>query len=102
MHDRVGAGEEGHEQDVRAVRGVERSHSDRHAVLCKVRLVGGWIKSREVVGYARSLERKRVELDGEKYVAQMWEQVERKMAESAREVCGSVRARGKNPKSAWW
>ena len=24
------------------------------------------------------------------------------MAESAREVCGSVRVEGKNPKSAWW
>ena len=32
----------------------------------------------------------------------MWEQVKRAMVESAREVCGSVRVRGKNPKSVWW
>ena len=32
----------------------------------------------------------------------MWEQVKRAMVESAREVCGSVRVGGKNPKSLWW
>ena len=55
------------------VRGKERCLSDHHVVLCKVRLVGAWIKMREVVveagritseklrkhqyreGYARSL-----------------------------------------------
>ena len=28
--------------------------------------------------------------------------VKRVMVESAREVCGSVRVGGKNPKSVWW
>ena len=32
----------------------------------------------------------------------MWEQVKRAMVESAREVCGSVKVGGKNPKSVWW
>ena len=32
----------------------------------------------------------------------MWEQVKRAMAESAREVGGSVRVWGRNPKSVWW
>ena len=32
----------------------------------------------------------------------MWEQVKWAMVESAREVCGSVRVGGKNPKSVWW
>ena len=32
----------------------------------------------------------------------MWEQVKRSMVESAREVCSSVRVRGKTPKSVWW
>ena len=32
-------------QDVRAVRGI----SDHHYVMCKVRLVGAWIKRRDVV-----------------------------------------------------
>ena len=32
----------------------------------------------------------------------MWEQMKRAMVERAREVCESVRLRGKNPKSAWW
>ena len=66
-------------QDVRAVRGMERGLSVNHVVLCKVRLVGAWIKRREMVvgarrirskklrkhqyreGYARSLEGKGVE-----------------------------------------
>ena len=56
-----------------------RGISDHHVVLCKVRLVGTWIKRRDVVneasrikseklkehqyreGYAMSLERKRIE-----------------------------------------
>ena len=32
----------------------------------------------------------------------MWEQVKRAMVKSAREVCGLVRVRGKNPKRVWW
>ena len=32
----------------------------------------------------------------------MWDQVKRAMVESAREVCGSVRVEGKNPKSVRW
>ena len=32
----------------------------------------------------------------------MWEQVKQSMVEGAREVCGSVRVGGKNPKSVWW
>ena len=49
-------------------------------------------------GYARSLEGKRVERDVDN-VKHMWEQVKRAMIKSAREVCGSVRMVGKNPKS---
>ena len=96
-------------QDVRVVRGMERGLSNHHIVLCKLRLIGTWIKRREVVvgarrtrseklrqhqyreGYARSLERKRVEWDGDSNVEHMWEQVKRAMFESAREICGSVR-----------
>ena len=66
-------------QDVRMVRGIGRGLSDHYFVLCKVRLVGAWIKRRKVVvgarrnrkeklrehqyseGYARSLEGKGVE-----------------------------------------
>ena len=33
-------------QDVRVVRGVGRGLSDHHVVLCKVKLVGTWIKRR--------------------------------------------------------
>ena len=40
-------------QDVKAVRGMGRGLSDHHIVLCKVRLVGEWIKRREVVVGAR-------------------------------------------------
>ena len=36
-------------QVVRAVRGIGRCLSDHHMVLCKVRVVGAWIKRREVV-----------------------------------------------------
>ena len=96
-------------QDVRAVRGRGRGLSEHHAVLCKVRVVGAWIKRREVVvggrriksenlkehqyreGHARSLERKGVEWHGDNNVEHIWEQIKQAMVESAREVCGSVR-----------
>ena len=95
-------------QDMRSVRGMGRGISDHHVVLWKVRLVGTLIKRREVLDrtrkiiseklrehqyrekYGRSLERKRIELDGENNVEHMWEQVKWIMVESAREVCGSV------------
>ena len=32
----------------------------------------------------------------------MWEQVKYVLVESARELCGSVRVGGKNPKCVWW
>ena len=65
-------------QDVGVVRGMGCGLSDHHIVLCKVSLVGTWIKRREVVdgarrtrseklrgyqyreGYARPLEGKRI------------------------------------------
>ena len=50
---------------------------------------------------ARSLEGKRVGRDGDN-IEHMWEQVKRTLFESAKEVCGSVRVGGKNPKSVWW
>ena len=71
--------ERGYVQDVRAVRGKGRGLSNHYVALCKIRLVGAWIKRREVVAvarrivsekmrehkyrdrYARSLEGKRVE-----------------------------------------
>ena len=64
---------------MRAVRRIGRGLSDQHAVLCKLKLAGAWIKRREVVAgptrirsqklrihqyrerYARSLEGKGVE-----------------------------------------
>ena len=49
--------------------------------------------------YARSLEGKKVEWDGENNVEHMWEQVKWTMVESAREVCCSVQVGGGNPKS---
>ena len=36
-------------QDVKAVRGMGQDLSDLHVLLCKVRLVGAWIKRRVVV-----------------------------------------------------
>ena len=93
-----------------------RDLSDHHVLLCKVRLVGAWIKRREVVvgarrirseklrehqyreGYAKSLEGKGVEWGGDNIVKHMWEQVKRAVVECAREVCGSVRVGGKEPK----
>ena len=76
---------------------------------CIVRLVGVWIKKREVgVGtrrirskkmrehhyleqYVRSLQGKGVEWDGDDNVEYKWEYVKRVMVESARAVCGLVR-----------
>ena len=42
-------------QDVRAVRGMGRNISDHHVVLCKVRLMGTWIKRREVLDRAKRI-----------------------------------------------
>ena len=42
-------------QDVKAVRGMGQGISDHHIVLCKVRLVGAWIKRREVVVGTRKI-----------------------------------------------
>ena len=39
----------GYVQDVRAVRGMGQGLSNQHVVLCKVKLVGAWIKMGEVV-----------------------------------------------------
>ena len=36
-------------EHVRAVREMGQDLSDQHVVLCKVRLVGAWIKRREIV-----------------------------------------------------
>ena len=47
------------------------------------------------------LEGKRAEWDGDNNVEHMWELVKRAMVESTREICGSVRVGGKNPKSVW-
>ena len=78
-------------QYVRAVGRMGRDPSNHHVLLCKVRLVGVWIKRREVVVvvrrirreklrkhqyrevYARSLEGKGVECDGENNDEHMWE-----------------------------
>ena len=53
-------------------------------------------------GYKKSLEGKGVGWDGDNIDEPMWEQLKRGMVESAREVCGSMRLGGKNPKSVWW
>ena len=45
-------------QDLRAVRGMGHGLSDHHVVLCKVRLVGAWIKKRGVVVGARRIRSK--------------------------------------------
>ena len=107
-------------QDVRVVRGMGRCLSDHHVVLCKVKLVFTWIKKREVVngtrrirsdklrshqyieGYIRCFESKRVDCYVGGNVEQMWEQVKRAMADSAREMCVSVRVGRKNSKNIWW
>ena len=76
---------------MRAVRGMGRGLSDHHVVLCKVRLVGAWIKRRYVAvlarrirseklrdhqnkeGYAKSLGGKGVEWDGNNNVEHLWD-----------------------------
>ena len=40
---------------MRVFRGMGRGLSDHHVVLCKVRLVGAWIKRREGVVWARRI-----------------------------------------------
>ena len=84
-----------------------------------MRLMGAWIKRREVMagarrirseklrdhqyreGYAMSLEEKRVEWDGENNVEHMWEGVKRAVVEKAKEMWASVRVGGGNSKSVW-
>ena len=47
-------------QDARVVRGMGQGFSDHYVVLCKVRLVGVWIKRREVVVGARRIISKKL------------------------------------------
>ena len=42
--------------DASSVRGMGRGLSAHHAVLCKVRLVGAWIKRRELVDETRKIK----------------------------------------------
>ena len=44
-----------HVQDVRALKGMGRGLTDHLVVLCKIRLVGAWIKRKEVVAGARRI-----------------------------------------------
>ena len=86
-------------EEVKAVRGMGPGFSYHH-VLCKVRLVGPWIKRRKVLNGARRIrgkkvkehqyreiyamfENKRVEWDKESNVEHLWEEVEHGMVESA-------------------
>ena len=55
-------------------------------------------EDRDREGYAKSLEGKRVEGDGDNNVKHMLEQVKLAMVESTREMFGSVRVGGKDPK----
>ena len=79
--------------DLRALTEIGRGLSDHYVVLCKVMLLGLWIKRREVVnggrrirseklrehryteGYAKCLEIKRVVWDESRNVEQMWGQL---------------------------
>ena len=47
-----------YEQEVRAMREMGQGLSDHHVVLRKIRLVGAWIKRKEVVDGVRGLELK--------------------------------------------
>ena len=47
-------------QDVRVVKGMGQGLSDHHVVLYKFRLVGVWIKRREVVVRARRIRSKKL------------------------------------------
>ena len=70
-------------QDVRAVRGMGCDPSFHYVVLCKVRMVGVWIKRRGVVVGARRNRREKLR------VHQYREGYARSFG-------------GKNPKSVWW
>ena len=52
-------------------------------------------------GYARCLHSKRVEWDEDRNVEHIGEQVKWAMADSTKEVCGSVKVEVKNPKNVW-
>ena len=47
-------------QDMRAMRGMGRCLSDNHVVLCKVKLLGAWIKRRGVVVGARRIRNEKL------------------------------------------
>ena len=65
-HDISGAGEEGYAAICAGSDGIERngsSLSDHYVVLCKVRLVGAWIKRRGVVVGARGIRSEKLRED---------------------------------------
>ena len=67
------------------MKGMGQDLSAHYVLLCKVRLVGAWIRGR-----------KRVEWEGESNVDHMWEKVKWAMVEAERE-CGSISVGVKNP-----
>ena len=86
-------------QDIRVVSRMGEGLSDHYVILCKVRLVGAWIKRIDVVyvarkirseklkeqlyieGYARCSESKGGEWDEGRNFEEMWEQVKQVMVE---------------------
>ena len=104
--DRSGAGKEEYAALCAGCEDSERNGTwPLRSPCCKVRLMGSWIKRREVVngakrigsekmseqhyrkGYVRYPEEERVALDGENNDEHMLEQVKQTIVESAREVC---------------
>lgn len=106
--------------DVKAIRGLNGGISDHMIVLCKLRLIGSWVKKRQVeckVGrirserlteavksqeYVRILEGRKEEMDGHVDVGQMWMKFKEVIIDSAREVCGVARVGKRKLNAEWW
>ena len=105
VHNRSGADKESYAALCAGCESSERNGrglSDHHVVMCKVRLVGTWIKRREVViesrklrneklreqqyieEYVRYFESKKLERDERRNVEHIWERVKRAVVDSAR------------------
>src|SRR5678815_1875678 len=93
--------------------------SDHYAVLCKIKLVGAWIK-REVIrkevgrimseklneqgnkdNYLRAFANKSVECE-QVETEQIWKQIKKAVVSSAKEVCGCAKVGSKNVNCEWW
>ena len=106
--------------DVKALRGLNGGVSDHMIVLCKLKLIGAWVKKRELdcnVGrirseklvsveerreYGQMLESERETMNADMDLECMWDTFKKVLVSSARAVCGVASVGKRRFNTEWW